>query len=176
MILCVVSAVVVGSACSKSSAPKAAQGRRVENAFTQPPSGAGECDVTPMGGSDEVPSGTKIGVPPTLAPGTDIGGTGSGPGSGNPYTALGARPVPGPDLPNTTLGAQPSTRVVMIPPNPDMGSPAARPAGATTVPRPPTTLPAPVTTDASSGSNAPPSTDGMKSAADPGCVASPDDP
>lgn len=119
---------------------------------------------------DRLPAGVEPGVTPTLAPGVDTGYTGSGGGSGNPYLVPGARPVPGPDMPVTTAGPDPVTEVVVLPPNPDVGSPAAIPAGETTNPAPPTTLPEIPTTSAPPDGG--PTTSALMTLADdPGCVA-----
>ncbi len=117
-----------------------------------------------------VPEGVELGVAPTLPPGVDTGYVGSGPGSGNPYLAPGARPVPGPDMPVTTLGAEPVTVAVAVPPNPDVGSPAVTPVGETTVPAPPTTLPPQASTTTSPDGGATTTSQLMELAADPGCV------
>lgn len=134
---------------------------------------SGECDVVAIEVAETLPGDADRGVAPTLPEGVDTGYTGSGPGSGNPYTVPGARQVPGPDMTVTTLGPEPSSVAVAVPPNPDFGSPPGLPAGATTVPAPPTTLP-PTATTTPGESTA--TTGLMEMADDPGCVAVAGDP
>ena len=132
------------------------------------------CDVSPIASDDTVPANVGVGVAPTVPSGIDTGYSGSGPGSGNPYLVAGARQVPGPDMTVTTLGGAPQRQVVVVPPNPDVGSPAAMTEGATTVPTPPTTTPA---VAAPSDHAETTSTTGlMELSDDPGCVALPGDP
>ncbi|MEZ5236998.1 MAG: hypothetical protein AB7W59_14340 [Acidimicrobiia bacterium] len=142
-------------------------------ATTDPPG----CDVVPVEVAEPLPPGVDPGATPTLPPGVDTGYRGSGGGSGNPYLVPGARGVPGPAMTVTTLGAEPISIVVVAPPNPDVGSPAALAPGETTVPAPPTTLPPVITTAVPTGtssSQTPGSaTTGLMTLADdPGCVAS----
>lgn len=80
-------------------------------------------------------------------------------------------------MPVTTLGPDPLTVVVVVPPNPDVGTPAGTPSGATTVPAEPTTLPPEVTTSTSTAAAKTTTTTGLTAlAADPGCVSSPGEP
>ena len=134
------------------------------------------CDVAPIAVAESLPDDVDVGAVPTLPDDVDTGYTGSGPGSGNPYLAPGARQVPGPDMTVTTLGPEPTSVAVAVPPNPDVGSPAAIPATATTVPAPPTTLPPQVTTTPGNTDEATTTTGLMALADDPGCVAMPGDP
>lgn len=163
--------VLAGAAigCSGGGEPAAVE----PPSTTEPP--IGPCELVPLEVAAPLPAGVDPGTPPTLPAGVDTGYTGSGPGSGNPYLVPGARQVPGPDMTVTTLGAEPVTVAVAVPPNPDVGAPAALAPGVTTPPTPPTTLPpaAPPTT----GSNGTTSTTGlMELAEDPGCVAVPGEP
>ncbi len=174
---------VGAAACSSGSGHTARNTQAAKVAGTFPRlSDTGTCDVAPtgdLGGGSPPPSGPGAGTAPTVPPSIDVGPTGSGPGSGNPYTVVGARPVPGPGMTNTTLGPDPVSRVVAIPPNPDVGSPAGTPAGATTVPTPPTTAPPPLpsTPTTAPGATTPTTVAQlMKPAPDPGCVAGVDDP
>lgn len=135
----------------------------------------GECELVPLEVADPLPPGVG-GTAPTLPDGVDTGYTGSGPGSGNPYLVPGARQVPGPDMTVTTLGSEPLSVAVAVPPNPDVGTPAALAPGATTPPTPPTTLP-PESAPSTTGPDDTTSTTGlMQLDDDPGCVAVPGDP
>lgn len=113
------------------------------------------------------------GPAPTVAAGVDVGPTGSGPGSGNPYTVVGARPVPGPDMPATTLGPEPVQRVVASPPNPDVGTPANLAPGETVPAAPPSTPPPSL---APSTTASPPTTGAMRHTGAGDCVLTPGDP
>ncbi len=137
---------------------------------TEPP--IGPCEVTPIALAETLPEGLDPEAPPTIPDGIDTGYTGSGEGSGNPYLVPGARQVPGPSMTVTTLGPEPVTAAVAVVPNPDVGSPAAIPAGATTVPPSPTTLP-PTATTTEAGTDETTTTGLMSLDADPGCVAVP---
>lgn len=142
---------------------------------TGDPAGGG-CDLVTVEAAEPLPEGVEPGVAPTLPPGVDTGYAGSGAGSGNPYVVPGARPVPGPSMPVTTVGPEPVTVVVLAPPNPDVGTPAAIPEGETTIPAPPSTLPAAAATTVIPGESTTSTTGLMELADDPGCVSSPGEP
>jgi hypothetical protein len=165
-------AVALAAAACSTPAPEGASPTD-PTAFEPMPSTTGDppgCSIDGSEPDERLPAGVEPGAAPTLPPGVDTGYTGSGGGSGNPYLVPGARPVPGPDMPVTSIGPVPVTDVVVAPPNPDVGSPAATPEGETTVPAPPTTFP-------ESPPPAPPAGGGttttalMALAEDPGCVA-----
>jgi hypothetical protein len=166
---------LLGSSACSGSGSRDEGGAAVE---TLPPTTAlptGECDVVPIGQGEALPAGVDPSAPPTLPEGVDTGYAGSGPGSGNPYVVPGGRQVPGPDMTVTTLGPEPLVVAVAVPPNPDVGTPAAMAPGVTTPPTPPTTLP-PAAAPAPEPAGATTTTGLMALADDPGCVAAPGDP
>lgn len=162
-----------GSACSGGKADRSGS-TPAPTAFPPQPA-AGDCAATDAGGVPGVgetgPAAT--GAAPTVPPGVDVGPTGSGLGSGNPYTVVGARPIPGPDMPATTLGATPSQHVVAEPPNPNVGTPANLAPGETVAPLVPTTPPPPL---APTSTSSPPTTGLMTRSSQPDCVLAPGDP
>lgn len=168
---CAASLVAVVPACS--GAHHASGGTApAPTAFPAQPD-AGDCDVSGGGVPGVGDTGPTVnGAAPTVPPGVDVGPTGSGLGSGNPYTVVGARPVPGPDMPATTLASAPTQQVVASPPNPDVGTPANLVPGETVAPRAPTTSPPKL----APSSTSPPTTGLMSRSGKPDCVLSPGDP
>ena len=132
---------IVAAACSAGHSGTGAAPPR-PTAFPAFP-GPGDCDLS--GGGGGVPGVGDTGPSPngptkTVPAGVDVGPTGSGLGSGNPYTVAGARPVPDQHMPATTIGASPSQQVVASPPNPDVGTPANLAPGQTVPPAAPATI------------------------------------